>query len=195
MASPGAAQRRAAQRRAELWIRCARADGRRRRRADADAPSTDTTRRRRRRGEGESPRPLAFASTPRKDAPTQDPPRQLDPTGLLEFLSAAPRPRLDPDAHHRLLACAEHRGPAVLRRLHAIDATRVHQTRSWVVYFSILGPFGPRSTGDVPRRRLGLVSTTTKMVKCALGLCGPVEGLPEGSVHVEGERDFTGIKK
>ena len=166
MASPGAAQRRAAQRRAELWIRCARADGRRRRRADADAPSTDTTRRRRRRGEGESPRPLAFASTPRKDAPTQDPPRQLDPAGLLEFLSAAPRPRLDPDAHHRLLACAEHRGPAVLRRLHAIDATRVHQTRSWVVSFPILGPFGPSRATAMLRagtrlRETGCIKSTS----------------------------------
>ena len=39
---------------------------------------------------------------------------------------------------------ARSRRPAVLRRLHAIDATRVHQTRSWVVCFSILRPFGPR---------------------------------------------------
>ena len=36
------------------------------------------------------------------------------------------------------------RRPAVLRRLHAIDATRAHQTRSWVVYFLNLRPFGPR---------------------------------------------------
>ena len=35
------------------------------------------------------------------------------------------------------------RRPAVLRCLHAVDATRVHQTRSWVVSFSILRPFGP----------------------------------------------------
>ena len=42
------------------------------------------------------------------------------------------------------------RRPAVLRRLHAIDATRVHQTRSWVVSFSILRPFGPNR--DAPRR-------------------------------------------
>ena len=35
------------------------------------------------------------------------------------------------------------RRPAVLRCLHAIDATRVHQTRSWVVSFSSLRPFGP----------------------------------------------------
>ena len=35
------------------------------------------------------------------------------------------------------------RRPAVLRCLHAIDATRVHQTRSWVAYFSSLRPFGP----------------------------------------------------
>ena len=38
---------------------------------------------------------------------------------------------------------ARSRRPAVLRRLHAIDATRVHQTRSWVVSFSISRPFGP----------------------------------------------------
>ena len=31
----------------------------------------------------------------------------------------------------------------VPRCLHAIDATRVHQTRSWVVSFSSLRPFGP----------------------------------------------------
>ncbi len=36
------------------------------------------------------------------------------------------------------------RRPAVLRRFHAIDATRFHQTRSWVVSFSSLRPFGPR---------------------------------------------------
>jgi hypothetical protein len=36
--------------------------------------------------------------------------------------------------------------PAVLRCLHAIDATRVHQTRSWVVSFFILRPFGPSSS-------------------------------------------------
>ena len=36
------------------------------------------------------------------------------------------------------------RRPAVPLCLHAIDATRVHQTRSWVVSFSISRPFGPR---------------------------------------------------
>ena len=35
------------------------------------------------------------------------------------------------------------RRPVVWRRLHAIDATRVRQTRSWVVSFWILRPFGP----------------------------------------------------
>ena len=35
------------------------------------------------------------------------------------------------------------RRPAVLRCLHAIDATRVHLTMTWVVSFSILRPFGP----------------------------------------------------
>ena len=38
---------------------------------------------------------------------------------------------------------ARFRRPAVRRCLHAIDATRVHQTRSWVVSFSSLRPFGP----------------------------------------------------
>ena len=35
------------------------------------------------------------------------------------------------------------RRPAVLRCLHAVDATRLHQTRPWVVYFLILSRFGP----------------------------------------------------
>ena len=35
------------------------------------------------------------------------------------------------------------RRPVVWRRLHAIDATRVHLTMTWVVSFSILRPFGP----------------------------------------------------
>ena len=35
------------------------------------------------------------------------------------------------------------RRPAVLRCLHAIDATRLRQTRPWVVYFFILSRFGP----------------------------------------------------
>jgi len=48
------------------------------------------------------------------------------------------------------------RRPAVLRRLHAIDARRLQERRSWVVSFSILRPFGPsRATamiraGDAP---------------------------------------------
>ena len=48
------------------------------------------------------------------------------------------------------------RRPAVLRCLHAIDATRVHQTRSWVVSFSMSSRFGPaqatRGPPDRPRR-------------------------------------------
>ena len=38
---------------------------------------------------------------------------------------------------------ARSRRPAVLWRLHAVDATRVHLTMKWVVSFSILRPFGP----------------------------------------------------
>ena len=50
-------------------------------------------------------------------------------------------------AHAKHVECAnmgESRRPAVLRCLHAIDATRFHQTRSWVVYISNLSEFGPR---------------------------------------------------
>ena len=38
---------------------------------------------------------------------------------------------------------ARSRRPVVWRRLHAIDAARVHLTMKWVVSFSNLGPFGP----------------------------------------------------
>ena len=43
------------------------------------------------------------------------------------------------------------RRPVVWRRLHAVDATRVHLTMKWVVSFSILGPFGPRRATAMPR--------------------------------------------
>ena len=52
------------------------------------------------------------------------------------------------------------RRPAVLRRLHAIDATRVHQTRSWVVSFSSLRPFGPNR--DAPRRLMTAGRSTSR---------------------------------
>ncbi len=62
-------------------------------------------------------------------------------------------------------ASVRSRRPAVLRRLHAIDATRVHLTMTWVVSFVILRPFGPLPVntmlraGDLQqgrRRRPGL---------------------------------------
>ena len=47
-------------------------------------------------------------------------------------------------------------GIGVLRRLHAIDATRVNQTRSGVVSFSNLRPFGPsRETRHSTRPHAG----------------------------------------
>ena len=49
------------------------------------------------------------------------------------------------------------RRPAVLRCLHAIDATRVHQTRSWVVSFSSLRPFGPSRATAMLRAGHGAV--------------------------------------
>ena len=44
---------------------------------------------------------------------------------------------------------ARTRRPVVWRRLHAIDATRVHLTMKWVVSFLILRPFGPRCSAQV----------------------------------------------
>jgi len=44
------------------------------------------------------------------------------------------------------------RRPAVLRRLHAIDARRLQERRSWVVSFPILSRFGPSRETDAPRR-------------------------------------------
>ena len=45
---------------------------------------------------------------------------------------------------------------AVLRCLHAVDATRVHRTMPWVVSFSSLGPFRDR---DAPRRPCTALAT------------------------------------
>ena len=47
-----------------------------------------------------------------------------------------------PVLYDELERCVSRR-PVVWRRLDAIDATRVHQTRSWVVSLSISRPFGP----------------------------------------------------
>ena len=44
------------------------------------------------------------------------------------------------------------RARGVLRCLHAIDATRLHERRRWVVFFSILRPFGPRRCAIVGER-------------------------------------------
>ena len=43
------------------------------------------------------------------------------------------------------------RRPTVLRRLHAVDARRLRESRSWVVSFWILRPFGPRRATATPR--------------------------------------------
>ena len=51
-------------------------------------------------------------------------------------------------------AAVRSRRPVVWRRLHAIDATRVHLTMKWVVSFSSLRPFGPRRDRDAPRRKV-----------------------------------------
>ena len=50
----------------------------------------------------------------------------------------------DQDHDGRCLGVVSRR-PVVWRRLRAIDARRLLERRSWVVSFSILGPFGPSS--------------------------------------------------
>ena len=51
--------------------------------------------------------------------------------------------RVSFDAKRNKIKRSRSRRPAVLRRLHAIEATRVHLTMKWVVSFLILRPFGP----------------------------------------------------
>ena len=52
------------------------------------------------------------------------------------------------------------RRPAAPRRLHAIDACRLREGRSWVLFFSTLKPFGPRRETAMlragPRRAIGI---------------------------------------
>ena len=62
------------------------------------------------------------------------------------------------------------RRPAVRRRLHTINATRVHQTRSWVVSFLISRPFGPRRATPMPRAgpNSARTSPTGRLVMCGL---------------------------
>jgi hypothetical protein len=52
------------------------------------------------------------------------------------------------------------RRPVVWRRLHAIDATRVHLTMKWVVSLLILRPFGPNR--DAPRRLMIVGRSTSR---------------------------------
>jgi Leucine-rich repeat (LRR) protein len=52
------------------------------------------------------------------------------------------------------------RRPVVLGWFHFVDVTRVHLTMPWVVSFWISRPFGPRSTGDAPRRNSGAASSS-----------------------------------
>ena len=68
----------------------------------------------------------------------------------------------DPDDEPAWADCkspVRSRRPAVLRCLHAVDATRVHRTRSWVFSFLISSAFGPSRvtamlhTGSMARRR------------------------------------------
>ena len=56
------------------------------------------------------------------------------------------------DAELELQKTVRSRRPAVLRRIHAIEATHGDETRPWVLYFLISGPFGPRRDPETPSR-------------------------------------------
>ena len=61
----------------------------------------------------------------------------------------------DPDPAHTdfVKMAVRSRRPAVLRRLHAVDARRLQERMSRLVSFLILSCFGPRRDRDAPRRR------------------------------------------
>ena len=82
-------------------------------------------------------------------------------------------------AHGSLRFSVRFRRPAVQRRLHAIDARRLQESRSWVVCFSILRPFGPsRCSAQVPG---------------SVPFLSGIEGFPQyaGNVMVPFSNDFT----
>ena len=56
----------------------------------------------------------------------------------------------------------------MLWRLHAVDAVRLHQTRSWVVSFLILSPFGPRRDCDSRRLTKKEIKKMTKEIKAKI---------------------------
>ena len=64
--------------------------------------------------------------------------------GLKEEQSRSPGPVYDTAKYDFGKPAVRSRRPVGWRRLHAIDATRVHQTRSWVVSIWISSHFGPR---------------------------------------------------
>jgi hypothetical protein len=73
------------------------------------------------------------------------------------------------------------RRPAVLRRLHAVDATRVHLLMKWVVSFSILRPFGR----DAPRRYLEKSGVIDALTKVLVGLYEEPERPPNAVDYIK----------
>jgi len=71
--------------------------------------------------------------------------------GLKEEQSRSPGPVYDTAKYDFGKPAVRARRPVALWCFHFLGWTRVHQTRSWVVSFPILRPFGPNR--DAPRRR------------------------------------------
>ena len=73
------------------------------------------------------------------------------------------------------------RRPAVLRRLHAVDATRVHLLMKGVVSFSILRPLGR----DAPRRYLEKSGVIDALTKVLVGLYEEPERPPNAVDYIK----------
>ncbi len=84
------------------------------------------------------------------------------------------------------------RRPAVLRCLHAIDATRVHLTMKWVVSFSILRPFGPRR--ETAMLRAGVVLLAAPLPADALRAGHGEHDLDAVRLRDDAGRDYCGSR-
>ena len=92
-----------------------------------------------------APKPVTYSEFEKQGpwVPLPDARRLLNVKHGAWILDKRDLPQLTKDMSKEAFSDARSRRPAVLRRLHAIDATRVHETRSGLVSFWILRPIGP----------------------------------------------------
>ena len=95
-------------------------------------------------------RPYFIAATARGGRRTPSP-RPHRKTQARAARTRTPSTRARLFSAFTMVTAVRSRRPAVLRCLHAIDARRLQERRSWVVSFSSLGPFGPSRATATPR--------------------------------------------